>query len=147
MTSTVYPVSNLALTFERTHAGTVEELSEILAGELVLSGFSLGQDEVKSVILAECRYYSGWSVFESQSDGVIAIDAALILDRYEWSILEPAIRAHLNLLQARRMESIRSLGAQEFGLSVSEAEQTYQQERASIPKIAFIEPPYSLELD
>lgn len=128
-------------------AGTVDELSELIEQELLLCGYSLGQEDIKTVILVECKYYSGWAMFEAQKDSVIKIDGALVLDSYEWSILEPAIKAHLDLKQAQRMESIRSLGAQDFGLSVSEARQIYKEERDSVPKLAFVEEPYSLELD
>lgn len=143
---TVKPISCLDV-FLHAKAGTIDELSELIESELVLSGYSLGQDDIKTVILSECKFYSGWAMFEAQKDSVINIDGALVLDSYEWSILEPAIKAHLDLLQAQRMESIRSLGAQEFGLSVSEARQIYKEERDSVPKLAFVDEPYSLDLD
>ncbi|MCK4090657.1 hypothetical protein [Acinetobacter radioresistens] len=133
--------------YPSSQAGTVAELSDLVTHELVMSGYSLDQDDVQSIILAECRYYSGWAMFEAQKNSVISLDGGLILDAYEWSILEPAIRAHLDLKQAQRMESIKSIGSADFGLSVSEARQIYIQERAEIPKTSFIEPPYSLELD
>lgn len=133
--------------YPSSQAGTVTELSDLVTHELVMSGYSLDQDDVQSIILAECRYYSGWAMFEAQKNSVISLDGGLILDAYEWSILEPAIRAHLDLKQAQRMESIKSIGSADFGLSVSEARQIYIQERAEIPKTSFIEPPYSLELD
>lgn len=143
---TIKPLSSLDA-FVHAKAGTVDELSELVEQELVLCGYSLGRDDIQTIILGECKYYSGWAMFEAQKDSVIKIDGALVLDSYEWSILEPAIRAHIDLAQAQRMESIRSLGSQEFGLSVSEARQIYREERDSIPKLAFVEEPYSLDLD
>ena len=143
---TIQPVSRLDA-YLSANAGTVDELSKLVEQELVLSGYSLGLDDIKTVILAECRHYSGWSMFESQKDEVIQIDGELVLDQSEWAILEPVIKANLDLKQAQRMESIRSLGGQEFGLSVSEARQLYMQERSDMPKLAFIEEPFSLELD
>ena len=128
-------------------AGSVTELSKLVENLLSLSGYSLGEDDIKTVILAECKHYSGWAVFEAHKTGVIEINDALILESYEWSILEPAINAHIDLLQAQRMEAIRSLGAQEFGISVSEARQIYREERDAMPKMAFVEEPYSLELE
>jgi hypothetical protein len=133
--------------YPSSQAGTVAELSDLVANELSMSGYSLGQDDVQSIILAECRYYSGWAMFEAQKSSVISLDDSLVLDAYEWSILEPAIRAHLDLRQAQHMEAIKSIGSTDFGLSVSEARQIYLQERAEVPKTAFVEPPYSLELD
>lgn len=130
-----------------TKAGTVAELSSLVFGELTLSGYSLGENDISKVILTECRFYAGWAMFESQRDSVIEINEDLVLDQGEWSILEPVIKANLDLKQAQRMESIRSLGAQEFGLSVSEANQIYRDERDAMPRLAFIEAPYSLELD
>lgn len=133
--------------YPSSQAGTVAELSDLVTNELLMSGYSLGQDDVQSIILAECRYYSGWAMFEAQKSSVISLDDSLVLDAYEWSILEPAIRAHLDLRQAQHMEAIKSIGSTDFGLSVSEARQIYLQERAEVPKTAFVEPPYSLELD
>lgn len=133
--------------YPSSQAGSVAELSDLVTNELVMSGYSLDQDDVQTIILAECRYYSGWAMFEAQKSSVISLDGSLVLDAYEWSILEPAIRAHLDLKQAQRMEAIKSTGSVDFGLSVSEAKNIYSQERAEIPKTSFIEPPYSLELD
>lgn len=133
--------------YPSSQAGTVAELSDLVANELSMSGYSLGQDDVQSIILAECRYYSGWAMFEAQKSSVISLDDSLVLDAYEWSILEPAIRAHLDLRQAQHMEAIKSIGSTDFGLTVSEARQIYLQERAEVPKTAFVEPPYSVELD
>lgn len=133
--------------YPSSQAGSVAELSDLVTNELVMSGYSLDQDDVQTIILAECRYYSGWAMFEAQKSSVISLDGSLVLDAYEWSILEPAIRAHLDLKQAQRMEAIKSTGSVDFGLSVSEAKNIYSQERGEIPKTSFIEPPYSLELD
>lgn len=133
--------------YPSSQAGSVAELSDLVTNELVMSGYSLDQDDVQTIILAECRYYSGWAMFEAQKSSVISLNGSLVLDAYEWSILEPAIRAHLDLKQAQRMEAIKSTGSVDFGLSVSEAKNIYSQERAEIPKTSFIEPPYSLELD
>lgn len=133
--------------FLHAKAGSVNELAKLVESLLALSGYSLGESDIETVILAECKHYSGWAMFEAHKTGVIEIDSALILESYEWSILEPAIKAHLDLLQAQRMEAIRSIGTQEFGLSVSEARQIYREERDAMPKTAFIEEPYSLDLD
>lgn len=143
---TIEPIEKLEV-YLSANAGTIGELSALVFDELTLSGYSLGEDDIETVILAECRFYAGWAMFESQKDSIIKIDNNLILDQAEWSILEPVIKASLDLKQAQRMESIRSLGAQEFGLSVSEARQIYKEERDSMPRLAFIEEPYSLELD
>lgn len=142
---TIEPIERLEA-YLSTKAGTVAELAELIENELVLSGYSLGLDDIKVVILAECKFYSGWAMFEAQKDTVIKIDESLVIDSCEWSILEPVIKANLDLKQAQRMESIRSIGTQEFGLSVSEARQIYQQERDAMPKNAFVEEPYSVEL-
>lgn len=144
--TTIEPIKPLDV-YLSTNAGTVAELAALVANELVLAGYSLGLDDIQTIILAECRYYSGWAMFEAQKDTVIKIDESLVIDTYEWSILEPVIRANLDLKQAQRMESIRSTGSQEFGLSVSEARQFYQQERDAMPKTAFIEEPFTVELD
>ncbi|WP_147433940.1 hypothetical protein [Acinetobacter chengduensis] len=143
---TIKQVSRLDV-YLSTKAGTVAELTSLVFGELTLSGYSLGEDDILNVILAECRFYAGWAMFESQNHSVIELDENLVIDQGEWAILEPVIKANLDLKQAQRMESIRSLGAQEFGLSVGEAKQMYKEERDAMPRLAFIEEPYSLDLD
>ena len=143
---TIKQVSKLDV-YLATKAGTVAELTQLVFGELTLSGYSLDEDDILAVILVECRFYAGWAMFESQSDSVIEINENLVIDQGEWSILEPVIKANLDLKQAQRMESIKSLGSQDFGLTVSEANQLYKEERDAMPRLAFIEEPYSLELD
>ena len=143
---TIKQVSKLDV-YLATKAGTVAELTQLVFGERTLSGQSLDEDDILAVILVECRFYAGWAMFESQSDSVIEINENLVIDQGEWSILEPVIKANLDLKQAQRMESIKSLGSQDFGLTVSEANQLYKEERDAMPRLAFIEEPYSLELD
>ena len=132
--------------YPSSQAGSVAELSDLVTNELVMSGYSLDQDDVQTIILAECRYYSGWAMFEAQKSSVISLDGSLVLDAYEWSILEPAIRAHLDLKQAQRMEAIKSTGSVDFGLSVSEATQIYNERRDELAQKAFVAPPYSFDL-
>ena len=74
----------------------------------------------------------------------VMIDQNLTIDAYEWSIIEPVVRAHCDLLQARLVEGSRSLGGDGFGIQVSEAQQNYTMERDKLPRLAFVAPPYTL---
>ncbi len=133
--------------YPSSQAGTIQELALGLFDLLTLSGYSLSQDEIETLILAECRYYAGWAAFQAQEKAKVALDSSLTIECFEWSILEQVIRAHCNVVEAQRIEALKSLGGAEFGLSASEASQLYLEERAKLPQLACIEPPFSLELD
>ena len=133
----------------RLTVGTIAELSTTLHAELQMSGYSLLLEDVRDVVLSEAANYAAWASFEQQRfiNAPIQLDDTLPIDAYEWSMIEVVCRAHCDLLQAIRMEGSRSLGTENFGLTVSEARQIYQEQRDLLPKNAFIEPPYSLSTD
>lgn len=135
--------------YARLIAGTVADLSATLHAELQMSGYSLLLDDVRDAVLCEARLYAGWATFEVQrfANAPVELDSTLSIDAYEWAFIEPVIRAHCDMLQAIRMEGSRSLGAENFGLSVSEARQIYQEQRDLLPKNAFISPPFTLDID
>lgn len=128
--------------------GTIADISGRLHLELQMSGYSLLLDDVRDVISTQTLFYAGWATLEAQNRSTvpIALDDSLTLDAYEWGILEPLCRAHCDLLQARRMEGSGSLGGERFGLSISEATQIYDQQRADLPQNALVIEPYSLEM-
>lgn len=127
-------------------AGTVKDLSNDLFIELQNSGYSLLDSDVLAVFLNEVQYYASWSVLEVQRLSATAtlISDSIILHAYEWAILNPVVRAHCDLIQAKLMESSRSLGGDGFGLTVSEANQIYLESRTRMQFEASYEPPFSI---
>ena len=128
-------------------AGTLQQLADTLLVELMLSGYSLTPDDVIGGMVHGAECYAPWAVFEAQRNAVasLVIDGAFPLSADEWIIIQPLVRAYLDKIQAKRMESARSSGAEAFGLSVSEAEQAYEVQHELLPKAAFIEEVFSFE--
>lgn len=137
--------ANLHPVYLKIVAGTISELAEQLHNELSSNGYSLLLDDVVNAALIETQYYAAWAVFQAQRDAVsgVLLDQALPLIAAEWAILDPVIRAHCDLIQARLMEGSRSLGAESFGLDVSSANQNYLEARKVMQDEAFYEPPFS----
>ena len=69
----------------------------------------------------------------------------LILEGFEYAIIEPCFSANCDLIQAQLVEGSRSMGGDGFGLSVSEAEQAYREAKELMPKNAFVAPPFSFK--
>lgn len=134
------------ITYPESIAGTVALLAENVYESLLIKGYSLALDEVEQIIINECRYYSGWAMFEAQKIAITPIDCGLNLHAYEWAIIEPVVKAMCDDVQANRVEAIGSLGAERFGLSASETNQIYNQRRDELPKLAFVAEPYSIDL-
>jgi hypothetical protein len=133
--------------YPRLALGTVESLAQTLHQELYGGGYSLLESDVLSAFLCEVQFYSAWAAFavqKAEAATVTLLNKDLVLDSYEWAIIEPVVRAHCDLLQARLVEGSRSLGGDGFGLQVSEAQQNYLQARELLPKTAFVAQPYTL---
>lgn len=129
-------------------AGTVKSISDELYMELSNSGYSLLDTDVLAIMINEVQYYASWAVLEVQrlsAGGVTLIGDSTNIHAYEWAILNPVVRAHCDLIQARLMESSRSLGGDGFGLTVSEANQTYLESRTRMQFEASYEPPFSIK--
>lgn len=134
-------------------AGTLDALKTILHAELASSGYSLTAPEVLTSLKKAVRFYAAHATLETQrrqaegSTTAIPIDGSLTLDLYEWAIIQPLARAYCDLQQAYRMEAAGSLGMERYGMQVSEALQNAEQIEMAIPKSAFIEAPFSIELE
>jgi len=128
-------------------AGTIEKLAQILFEELQMSGYSILIDDVQAAIVCQTRYYAGWAALEVQYSATAAmnLDISLPIAAYEWSFIEPVVRAHCALLQAQRVEGSSSLGGERFGLTESEARTLYNEAREKLPKDAFVAAPFSID--
>lgn len=129
------------------NAGTVGDIALQLHQELQARGYSLLFEDVLFAAMTDVQYYTSWAVLEVQrKDGEnVFLDKDTPLEAYEWAIIEPVLRAHCDLIQANLMESSRSLGGEQFGLTVSEASQSYAEAKRNMQNEAFIEPPVALK--
>ena len=131
----------------RAVAGTISELAALYHQKLTLKGYSLLQEEIQAAFIEEVKRYAGWQSLTCQKSSIvpIAVDEHLILEAFEWVIIEPCVKANCDLIQASLVEASRSMGGDGFGMSVSEAEQAYEAEKEKMPKNAFVQPPFSFK--
>ena len=131
----------------RAVAGTISELAALYHQKLTLKGYSLLQEEIQAAFIEEVKRYAGWQSLTCQKSSAvpIAVDEHLILEAFEWVIIEPCVKANCDLIQASLVEASRSMGGDGFGMSVSEAEQAYEAEKEKMPKNAFVQPPVSFK--
>ncbi|OPH33610.1 hypothetical protein [Moraxella atlantae] len=138
--------------FPRAEAGSLRDVASWLYDELLTSGYSLLPEDVEQIALDSVRLYASWARLDAeyQKDVALPLFMSLTLDTNlladEWAIVYPVIRAHCDLLQARRMEGSQALGVQAFGLSSSEANQIYQIALEQMKKEAFCHAPFSVEV-
>ena len=131
----------------RAVAGTISELAALYHQKLTLKGYSLLQEEIQAAFIEEVKRYAGWQSLTCQKSSIIpiAVDEHLILEAFEWVIIEPCVKANCDQIQASLVEASRSMGSEGFGMSVSEAEQAYEAEKEKMPKNAFVQPPFSFK--
>lgn len=152
MPNAVYPVT-ADEDYPSAVAGSLDSLKSQLLLESQRSGYSLTGAEVLSCLVKACQLYAAHATLEVQrrqaegSTTAIPIDATLTLDMHEWAAIQPLSRAYLEQIQASRMEAAASLNMERFGLSVGEANQRVAELEMALPRVAFVEPPYSIELE
>jgi hypothetical protein len=131
----------------RAVAGPISKLAELYHQKLTLKGYSLLQDEVQTAFIEEVKRYAGWQSLTCQKNATapIEVDENLVLEAFEWVIIEPCVKANCDLIQASLVEASRSMGGDGFGMTVSEAEQAYEAEKEKMPKNAFVHPPFSFK--
>ncbi len=129
-------------------AGEVGEFATKLHEELLQIGYSLLHSDVLTAVLGEVQYYASWALLYAQRNAkhLIEIDEHLILEAFEWAIIQPVVLAKCDVKQAQMMESSRSLGGEQFGMSVSEAQNMYIQARQLLQRESFVEPPITLDI-
>lgn len=119
---------------DATHViGTLQDAAEELYEELLTTGSSVLLSDVVKILVTNTKKYAGWSGelqhYPSVNDDekpLLIIDANTVLGVDDWLIIEPVIRAHCDLVQARRMEGAQGLGVQASGMMTSEALQLYK---------------------
>lgn len=139
---------------DATHViGTIQDAAQELYDELLTTGSSVRLSEVVKVLITNTKKYAGWSgelqhyPSDSADDKpLLTITANTVLGVDDWLIIEPMVRAHCDLVQARRMEGAQGLGVQPTGMTTSEALQLYKDALELMKKEAFQCQPFSVEV-
>lgn len=134
---------------ESSTAGTIEALSQGVYESINAKGYSLLLDDVRSAIIDEVAYLSGWATLECQrqSTAPITLDSAVTLSAEEWSIIRATCFASIDLKQAQLVESVGSMGSERYGLDVNTANALWKEERDRVPQLAFNALPWSIDTD
>lgn len=134
--------------------GSLQDASEALYDELVTTGSSVMLSDVIKIMIENTKKYAGWSgeLQHCPKDDASCVKPLLVVTENtvlgvdDWLILEPVVRAHCDLVQARRMEGAQNLGVQPAGMSSSEARQLYDDAIKAMQKEAFQFQPFSIEV-
>lgn len=133
--------------------GTINDVANSLYDELVTSNSSATIDDVIKVIVTNTEKYAGWSgemqhcpsADKNCKSPLLTITVNTVIGVDDWIVIEPVVRAHCNLVQARRMEGFQGLGGQVSGLSSQEAEMDYREALERMKKEAFQFQPFTVE--
>lgn len=141
----IQPVTELNIASK---AGSILELAALLDDHYISHGYSLTRDDILDVLKVDFLFYTAWATSQEQREGgVRTIDENTVISLAEWGIVEPVFRAHLDWIQAQRMESTASLGVASFGLSVPEAKSIFDTSKETMKKEAFIAEPFTIDFD
>ncbi|MFK6686377.1 hypothetical protein Q4372_18100 [Acinetobacter baumannii] len=129
-------------------AGSIQQLSEELYKEYQLTGYSILLEDIVKAFIEETKSYAGWATLDCQTKAITSIELneSIELNGDEYVIIVPLVKAHCDLLQARLVEATRGLGVESYGLSVSEAQQNYNEKKEALPKLAFLMVPKSFNM-
>lgn len=134
--------------------GSLQDAAQELYDELLTTGSSVLLSDVVTIMITNTKKYAGWSgelQHCPKDDGLcvnplLTITANTVLGVDDWLILEPVVRAHCDLVQARRMEGAQGLGVQPAGMSSSEALQYYKEALELMKREAFQCQPWSVDV-
>lgn len=128
-------------------AGSIAEIALLFYEKLQMKGYSLLLEDVTTALIEETKRYAGWATLTCQrgSTSIITISPDLILEGFEWVIIEPCFSTNCDVIQAHLVEASRSMGGDGFGMTVSEAEQNHKDAKEQMPKLAFVSPPFSFK--
>lgn len=141
----IQPVKELVLVSK---AGSINELAVLLDDHYISHGYSINKEDILDVLKVNFLFYTAWGETQTQREGTVStIDENTVISVAEWGIIEPVIRAHLDWIQAQRMESTASLGVQSFGLSVPESKSIFDASKETMKKEAFISQPFTIDYE
>lgn len=122
--------------------GTALDLAAEIHEELCEAGYSLELDDVEKYTLKAIRFWAAWTTFAAQrvlNQGEQVMLDQLTLTAFEYTSIKPLARAYADELQAIRMEAIRGMGIEPWGMTAQEAKAIKAQLEADIPRNAFME--------
>lgn len=134
-------------TLQISEAGTIYALAELLSDHYLAIGYSLVKEDIIEVLKMDFLFYAGWAVTKGQLQTTFPIDQNSVISVGEWGILEPVVRAHINFIQAQRMEATGAMGGDRFGLTTSETDQAYALAKETMKKEGFLEKPFTIDYD
>ncbi|OJU54639.1 MAG: hypothetical protein BGN93_13075, partial [Acinetobacter sp. 39-4] len=84
-------------------AGSIEELATTFYQKLQMKGYSLLVEDVTNALIEETKRYAGCATLRCQrgSTNIIIIDTTIVLEGFEWFIIEPCLSANCDLIQAQ----------------------------------------------
>lgn len=134
--------------------GSLQDASDELYEELLTSGSSVLLSDIVKIMITNTKKYAGWSgelqhcpkADASCDKPLLTITANTVLGVDDWLIIEPVVRAHCDLVQARRMEGAQNLGVQPAGMLSSEALQYYKEALEIMKREAFQCQPFSVDV-
>lgn len=139
---------------DATHViGTLQDVAQDLYDELLTTGSSVRLSDINKLLITNTKKYAGWSgelqvcpsADESCVNPLMVITANTVLGVDDWLIIEPMVRAHCDLVQARRMEGAQGLGVNPTGMTTSEALQLYKDSIEQMKREAFQCQPFSVD--
>ncbi len=122
--------------------GTALDLAAEIHEELCEAGYSLELDDVEKYTLKAIRFWASWTTFAAQrvlTQGEQVMLDQLTLTAFEYTSIKPLARAYCDELQAIRMEAVRGMGVEPWGITAQEAKAIKAQIEADIPRNAFVE--------
>lgn len=120
---------------------SIVNLTNNLYEELLFNGDAITTDDIKKSIMDHLHVLAGWQKLTHHQESLNDGDEVMI-EYGEWAILRPVVRAHLDCMQAKRMEGSRAISGDSFGKDVNTAYQDYKFELDELPKKAFCERPF-----
>lgn len=141
---------------DATHVmGTLFEVASDLYDELVTSGSSVTIDDVVKIVIDATKKFAAWSgemqhcpkEDASCKSPLLDITQNTVVTVDDWVLIEPVVRAHCDLVQARRMEGYQGLGGQPSGMLSSEALQYYKEALEVMKKEAFQFQPFTVQVE
>lgn len=137
--------------------GTLKDAAKALYDELLTSGSSLLLEDVLKVFMKSTEHYVTWSgkkllnkINDADPEPTSILDlssvkSSTLISRTDWSIMETLVRAHCDLVQAKRIEGMQGLGLNTTAMSSSEARGYYDEALKEMKKEAFQCEPYTVD--
>lgn len=132
--------------YQPSMAGTIGDLANVLLEELEFSGESVAIDDVKNSIIEHAILYAAWKSLyvQSKSTQPIEVNANLELELGEWAIIEPVVRAHLELIHSKRVDGSGAISGERTGKDPITANTDYTTAKEDMKKNAFMEEVFSV---